>query len=62
MSMAVIGAVCAALLLIAGIISTAMELYFLATTIVLVQKAYIHLNNPAGEALPPNRPAGAGPL
>lgn len=62
MSMAVIGAVCTALLLIAGIISTAMELYFLVTTIVLVQKAYIHLNNPAGEALPPNRPAGAGPL
>lgn len=43
-SMAVIGAVCAGLLLIAGIISTAMEIYFLTTTIVLVQKTYTHLN------------------
>ncbi len=41
-SMAVIVGVCAALLFIAGIISTAMEIYFLITTTVLVQKAYTH--------------------
>lgn len=44
MSMAVIVAVCAALLLIAGIISTAMEVYFLLTTIVLVQKVYVQFS------------------